>query len=111
MKKSKNKIIMIVLTATIISNTMVPISTLAESNTILNNTNYATESQGKEEVIYINLDGTSDEIVSFTSEKNTNVQSVQFVIKTPEIKKATIEVLKDEEKSPTLWERIINLFK
>ena len=43
MKKSKNKIIMIVLTATIISNTMVPISTLAESNTILNNTNYATE--------------------------------------------------------------------
>lgn len=58
-----------------------------------------------------NLDGTSDEIVSFTSEKNTNVQSVQFVIKTPEIKKATIEVLKDEEKSPTLWERIINLFK
>lgn len=58
-----------------------------------------------------NLDGTSDEIVSFTSEKNTNVQSVQFLIKTPEIKKATIEVLKDEEKSPTLWERIINLFK
>ena len=58
-----------------------------------------------------NLDGTSDEIVSFTSEKNTNVQSVQFVIKMPEIKKATIEVLKDEEKSPTLWERIINLFK
>ena len=31
MKKSKNKIIMIVLTATIISNAMVPISTLAES--------------------------------------------------------------------------------
>ena len=47
MKKSKNKIIMIVLTATIISNTMVPISTLAESNTILNNTNYATELQTK----------------------------------------------------------------
>lgn len=60
MKKSKNKIIMIVLTATIISNTMVPISTLAESNTILNNTNYATESQGKEEVIYINLDGNGE---------------------------------------------------
>ncbi|WP_042398331.1 hypothetical protein [Clostridium saudiense] len=227
MKKSKNKIIMIVLTATIISNTMVPISTLAESNTILNNTNYATELQTKyaefnnaiqglsallNDMIYNmsnlstaintliseynkldvgineytngvetllqgysqlveestnlvngtstlksgaeklssgvaelkggttelsngttelndktanldteitdeidkmvdNLDGTSDEIVSFTSEKNTNVQSVQFVIKTPEIKKATIEVLKDEEKSPTLWERIINLFK
>ena len=34
MKKSKNKIIMIVLTTTIISNTMVPIFTLAESNTI-----------------------------------------------------------------------------
>lgn len=45
------------------------------------------------------LDGTSDEIVSFTSEKNTNVQGVQFVIKTPEIKKASVEVSKEEEKN------------
>ena len=57
MKKSKNKIIMIVLTATIMSNTIVPISTFAESNTILKSQNYETESKGKEEVIYINLDG------------------------------------------------------
>ena len=52
MKKSKNKIIMIVLSATIMSNVLVPMSTLAATN----NTN----NEGKEEVIYINLNGNGE---------------------------------------------------
>ncbi len=57
------------------------------------------------------LDGTSDEIVSFVSEQNTNVDSVQFVIKTPAIENKNI--IEDEEQEETLsfWEKLINLFK
>lgn len=86
---------------------------LSKGTTELNDktANLDTEITDEIDKMVDDLDGTSDEIVSFTSEKNTNVKSVQFVIKTPEIKKVTIEVSKDEEKSPTLWERIINLFK
>ena len=57
------------------------------------------------------LDGTSDEIVSFVSEQNTNVDSVQFVIKTPAIENK--KIIEDEEQEETLsfWEKLINLFK
>ena len=57
------------------------------------------------------LDGTSDEIVSFVSEQNINVDSVQFVIKTPAIENKNI--IEDEEQEETLsfWEKLINLFK
>lgn len=57
------------------------------------------------------LDGTSDEIVSFVSEQNINVDSVQFVIKTPVIENKNI--IEDEEQEETLsfWEKLINLFK
>ncbi len=50
--------------------------------------------------------------VSFVSEKNKNVKSVQFVIKTEQIKKANVKkVEKKEDKPKTFWERFINLFK
>lgn len=86
---------------------------LSKGTTELNNKteNIDTEITDEIDKMVDDLDGTSDEIVSFTSEKNTNVQGVQFVIKTPEIKKASVEVSKEEEKKLTLWERIINLFK
>ena len=57
------------------------------------------------------LSGNSDEVISFVSNKNTNVKSVQFVIKTPEIQKEEVEYTETAEESLTLWEKILNLFK
>ena len=54
--------------------------------------------------------GDDDEIVSFVSDKNTNVSSVQFVIKTDEIKKSETETVKREAKKPSFWERLLDLF-
>ena len=55
--------------------------------------------------------GGSSEVVSFVSEKNTNVESVQFVIKTEavEIKevKTVAPVIKEEL---TFWQKISRLF-
>lgn len=58
-----------------------------------------------------NLDGTSDEIVSFVSNKNTDVDSVQFVIKTPAIENIKVEKAEDKEETLSFWEKIINLFR
>ena len=57
------------------------------------------------------LSGNSDEVISFVSNKNTNVKSVQFVIKTPEIQMEEVEYTETAEESLTLWEKILNLFK
>ncbi|MGI6528360.1 MAG: hypothetical protein ACOX3J_01440 [Clostridia bacterium] len=52
-----------------------------------------------------------DEVVSFVSDKNTNVDSVQFVLKTDSIEKPVSEK-PDSPKSPTLsfWQRLLKLF-
>lgn len=52
-----------------------------------------------------------DEIRSFVSEKNTNVDSVQFVIKTAAIAKA--EIAAPEETAPVkrnFWQKLLHLF-
>ncbi len=57
------------------------------------------------------LSGSNSETKSFVSDKNTNVKSVQFVIKTTEIKKQ--ETNKSETKKTeklTFWEKLLKLF-
>ena len=55
--------------------------------------------------------GSDDETVSFVSEKNTNVSSVQFVIKTAAIEKPEINVTETkEEESFTFWQKLLRLF-
>ena len=52
------------------------------------------------------------ETVSFVSEKNTNIESVLFVIKTPAIQKEEVkEETVTEEKKETFWEKLVGLFK
>ena len=56
------------------------------------------------------LGGSSGEVYSFVSEKNTNVSSVQFVIKTAAIeeKEEAAEEAQEESK-PTFWEKLLGL--
>lgn len=56
------------------------------------------------------LTGNLEEVVSFVSEKNTNVESVQFVIKTPAIEKEKVESVEEKTKNLSIWQRFINLF-
>lgn len=58
-----------------------------------------------------NITGGNHETTSFVSEKNTNIQSVQFVIKTDPIEKPEIEqpVVQVEEKL-TFWQKLLRLF-
>lgn len=52
-----------------------------------------------------------DEVVSFVSEKNTDVDSVQFVIKTAAIEQAEAEPEPEEEAAPlTFWQKLLRLF-
>ncbi|WEG18819.1 YhgE/Pip domain-containing protein [Alkalihalophilus pseudofirmus] len=52
------------------------------------------------------------EAVSFVSDKNENVNTVQFVIKTEAIKKEEQEVTEDaEEKEENFWTRLMDLFR
>lgn len=56
--------------------------------------------------------GKDVETVSFVSEKNTNIESVLFVIKTPAIQKEEVkEETVTEEKKETFWEKLVGLFK
>ena len=57
------------------------------------------------------LFGDGGETVSFVSEANTQVQSVQFVIRTPAIEIAE-ETLLDEENTQklTFWQKLLRLF-
>lgn len=56
------------------------------------------------------LTGNLGEVVSFVSEKNTNVESVQFVIKTPAIEKEKVESVEEKTENLSIWQRFINLF-
>lgn len=57
------------------------------------------------------IQGDNKEIYSFTSDKNKNVSSVQFVIKTSEIKKEEVKTEKKEKEEETFLEKFVNLFK
>lgn len=57
------------------------------------------------------LTGKNIETISFVSDKNTNVDSVLFVIKTPEIKKAEVEEpVVEEEEEPSFKTKFLKLF-
>ncbi len=58
-----------------------------------------------------NISGGNDKVVSFVSDKNTNVSSVQFVLKTdpvkaPEIQKPAVS----KPVKPGFWQRLLKLF-
>lgn len=57
------------------------------------------------------LTGGNAQVVSFVSDKNTNVDSVQFVIKTAAIEKEeTAAVVETEEETLTFWQKLLELF-
>lgn len=57
------------------------------------------------------ITGKNIETVSFVSDKNTNVDSVLFVIKTPEIKKPEVEEpVVEEEEEPSFKTKFLKLF-
>ena len=57
------------------------------------------------------ISGGDGETVSFISDKNTNVDSVQFVIKTAAIEKAKTTVSDTVEEAPlTFWQKLLRLF-
>ena len=57
------------------------------------------------------LSGSDVETESFVSDKNTNIKSVQFVMKTNAIKKEEAEeIVVEEEESLNLWEKFLSLF-
>ena len=57
------------------------------------------------------ITGNDDEVVSFVSDKNTNVDSVQFVIKTTSIEKAEVTATEEtEEETLTFWQKLLRLF-
>lgn len=59
-----------------------------------------------------NIKGENKEITSFTSDKNTNVKSVQFVIKSDAIIKPKVEENNDNDKQHIgFWKKLTNLFK
>ncbi len=60
----------------------------------------------------LNTISRSDAVIrSFVSEKNTNVESVQFVIKTGAIEKPeVVQTVEDETQQLNLWEKFLRLF-
>lgn len=56
------------------------------------------------------IQGGNMEVYSFTSSKNTNVSSVQFVIKTSEIKKEEVKKDKKTKEEQTFFQKFISLF-
>lgn len=58
------------------------------------------------------LSGSDAQVQSFVSDKNTNIASVQFVIKTTAIEKTqeTVQTQAQTEKL-SFWEKLINLFR
>lgn len=71
-----------------------------------------TEVQNEIDEILASIEGEKTETQSFVSEKNTNVDNVQFVIKTSAIEKEEIEVVeKEETESKSLWQKFIQLFE
>ena len=58
------------------------------------------------------MSGSDEPIVSFVSEKNSNVSSVQFVIKTAAIEKPEpVAEPEAEQEKLTFWQKLTNLFK
>lgn len=56
------------------------------------------------------VSGENFEVVSFVSDKNTNVDTVQFVMVTKEIKKPEVVNVEPVKKKKTFIERLKDLF-
>ena len=57
------------------------------------------------------ITGDDEETVSFVSEQNNNVKSVQFVIKTAAVEKAESAADTVTEEAPlTFWQKLLRLF-
>lgn len=61
--------------------------------------------------ILSSIEGDKTETTSFVSAKNTNVDSVQFVIKTAGIDKPEVQETKvTEQKKDSFWQKLVHLF-
>ena len=58
-----------------------------------------------------NFAGGDFEVESFVSDKNTYVDSVQFVIKTEAIKKEEVKVEEEKTEELNFWQKLLNLFR
>ena len=58
-----------------------------------------------------NFAGGDFEVKSFVSDKNTDVDSVQFVIKTEAIKKEEVKVEEEKTEELNFWQKLLNLFR
>lgn len=58
-----------------------------------------------------NFAGGDFEVESFVSDKNTDVDSVQFVIKTEAIKKEEVKVEEEKTEELSFWQKLLNLFR
>lgn len=57
------------------------------------------------------LFGNGDKVISFVSEKNTNVQSVQFVIRTPAIDLPETSIVEENTTVQlSFWQKFLRLF-
>lgn len=87
---------------------------LADGNGALYDNTKDMDDQIQEQIdsILDSLGGNEGEPESFVSDKNTDVKSVQFVIKTDAIKKPDTDDAQDTEtETLTFWQKLINLFK
>ena len=62
-------------------------------------------------LVVLFFQGGNMEVYSFTSSKNTNISSVQFVIKTSEIKKEEIKEDKKTKEEQTFFQKFISLLQ
>ena len=70
-----------------------------------------TEIEDKVDELLDTVSGGDSEVTSFVSEKNTNIDKVQFVIKTASITKDEAEeVVETEDTSMNVWEKFLDLF-
>lgn len=73
--------------------------------------NMDTEIEDEIDEILASIGGDETETKSFVSDKNTNVDNVQFVIKTSAVEKEEIEVEeKEETESTSFWQKFKQLF-
>ena len=73
--------------------------------------NMDTDIQDKMDEILSSIEGEETETTSFVSEKNVNVEDVQFVIKTAAIEEPEISTEKEEQtETKSFWQKLTQLF-
>ena len=86
---------------------------LKEGTTEFVNETSGMNTQVEEEIdsMLSSISGGDEECVSFVSSKNTNVKSVQFIIKTEAIEvEEAAEVVEEIEETLTIWQKFLRLF-